>query len=137
MNNLFAYGTLMCDDIVKKISGLHLLHEYGVLSGYQRVSVKGEYYPAIIHDKESSVVGVVYRNIPIDVWTKLDQFEGDTYDRREVKIELANKTSLDAMTYVLKSEYAPQIDSVEWDFEKFLRKDKIKFIQGYKGFFAL
>ena len=48
MENLFAYGTLMCEDIMREVSGVRLLQVSGKLKGYSRRGVKGEHYPAFI-----------------------------------------------------------------------------------------
>ena len=64
MGNLFAYGTLMCEDIMRSVAGVELRHANGVLRGYKRLEVKNEHYPAIIEVDGSEVDGVVYCDIP-------------------------------------------------------------------------
>jgi len=52
VGNLFAYGTLMCEDIVVEASGCRLPHVPGVFRGYSRRSVTGEHDPATVPGRE-------------------------------------------------------------------------------------
>lgn len=65
MRHLFAYGTLMCDDIIAEISGSLLSHVSATLRGYRRMCVKGEHYPALVPEAGGSVEGVLYLNVPV------------------------------------------------------------------------
>ena len=40
MENLFAYGTLMCEDIMQKVSGLELFSVQAILSDFQKYLIK-------------------------------------------------------------------------------------------------
>jgi gamma-glutamylcyclotransferase (GGCT)/AIG2-like uncharacterized protein YtfP len=137
MENLFAYGTLMCDDIMQEVSGCRLSHVPGIVKGYSRRSVKGEYYPALVLDEDGRVDGVVYHNVSASAWDRLDRFEGELYARRRVQIELNDGTALRAAAYVVKPEYLDRLEPSEWDFAEFLRNGKAKFQKHYKGYRSL
>lgn len=137
MDNLFAYGTLMCDDIMREVSGYQLSHVTGILKGYRRHSVKGEHYPALVPDKKGRVEGVVYRNVPNRAWDRLDRFEGETYMRQQVQIDLTDGASMLATTYVVQPRCLDQVGESEWDFSDFLRNGKENFQMHYKGFRSL
>ena len=137
MENLFAYGTLMCDDIMREVAGCRLSHVTGTLKGYRRRSVKGEYYPALVPDEDGRVDGVVYHSVPASAWERLDRFEGELYARRRVQIELNDGTALRADAYVVKPEYLDRLEPSEWDFAEFLRNGKVRFQSHYKGFRTL
>lgn len=117
----------MCEDIMLKVSGHHLEREPGILKGYSRRSVKKQYYPAIIPEKESFVDGIIYRNIPDSTWNLLDRFEGEMYERHKVTITLANRVLLPAETYVVRPLYEQCLDKTEWDFENFVKNNKANF----------
>lgn len=134
MTHLFAYGTLMCNDIMAEVSGLHLPFASATLRGYRRLSVKGEHYPALLPDMKGSVSGVVYRDIPQSVWTRLDRFEGEMYSRESVQIELVDGTTVAAETYVINGDFIGCLEEVEWDFAEFLRNGKDRFRNSYKGY---
>lgn len=135
--NLFAYGTLMCEDIMREVSGCRLSHVPGILKGYSRRSVKGEYYPALVPDELGRVDGVIYRNVPHSARERLDRFEGEMYERRLVRIELTDGATLRAAAYVVKPQFLDRLEPSEWDFAGFLRNGKANFQKHYKGYRAL
>ncbi len=138
MKNLFAYGTLMCEDDHGRRLGLSSAAPMpGILKGYSRWSVKGEPYPALIQDEKNLVEGVVYRNAPDSAWDRLDAFEGEMYERRLVRIDLDGVTTLLAMTYVVRPEFLDHLEKSGWDFAQFLRSGKAGFQNDYKRYRSL
>ena len=137
MENLFSYGTLMCNDIMEDVSGCRLSCVPGTLRGYSRRSVRGEHYPALVPHEEGRVEGVVYRNVPDSAWGRLDRFEGEMYARQLVQIELNDGSTLQAATYVVQPEFLGHLDQTDWDFADFLRNGKASFQRHYKGYQSL
>jgi gamma-glutamylcyclotransferase (GGCT)/AIG2-like uncharacterized protein YtfP len=137
MDHLFAYGTLMCEDIMREISGLRLHHEPGILSGYSRWTVEGEVYPALVPDEKGRVEGRVYRDIPESAWARLDRFEGEMYERQLVQIKLITGTPLFAGTYVVRPSFWDQLSQSDWDFADFIKNGKESFQRHYKGYKSL
>jgi len=137
MTNLFAYGTLMCEDIMREVSGCCLAHVIGVLKGFSRRPVRGQHYPAILPDENRRVQGMVYLNVPHSAWIRLDRFEGEMYARQAVQVAVDDGTTLPAETYVAKPEFLAQLVPSEWDFEGFLRNAKTTFQRQYQGYHSL
>jgi gamma-glutamylcyclotransferase (GGCT)/AIG2-like uncharacterized protein YtfP len=137
MNNLFAYGTLMCEEIMREVSGFSLSSKPGTLKGYTRRSVKFEKYPAVTTDGMSSVEGLVYLDLPDPAWERLDRFEGDMYERRTVRIVLKDGGTLSSFVYVVKPELLDRLEQSDWDFAEFLLTGKEDFRRSYKGYRAL
>ena len=134
MTHLFAYGTLMCDDIMREVSACVLQGLPGVLQGYSRRCVKNAAYPAITADESGKVNGILYLDLPATSWQRLDRFEGEMYARRPVQIELEDRRLLSAATYVAREEFMVYLEEREWDFEEFLRAGKTGFQNQYKGY---
>ncbi len=134
MEHLFAYGTLMCEDIMEQVAGYRLAYESGTLKGFSRRSVKGEDYPALVLQETGYVDGVVYRNVPNTVWERLDRFEGEMYARQSVHIDLKDGSALLVVTYVVRPEFLNYVDQFEWDFDEFFRNGKTSFQKHYKGY---
>lgn len=134
MQNLFAYGTLMCEDIMEEVSGCRVSGIAGVVRGYSRRPVRGERYPALAPDEKSRVEGVVYRNLPLSAWDRLDRFEGRMYVHRLVQVEMNNSAILPAETYIVRLKFLDHLEDSEWDFEDFLRGGKESFQLNYKGY---
>lgn len=137
MKHLFVYGTLMCEDIMREVSGCRLPSGTGTLKGYRRLRVRGEHYPAIVPDADSCVDGIVYQNVPGPAWERLDKFEGEMYARRQVCIALSDGTSLAAAAFIVKPEFMDRLESTEWDFSEFLRSGKTQFQKCYRGYRSL
>lgn len=138
MSHLFAYGTLMCGDIMADVAGVHLRGEPASLRGYRRRRVAGEHYPALVPDADGGCVeGVIYRDVPPAAWARLDRFEGAMYAREPVRVTLADGTWIEAGTYVARDTFVSCVTEHEWDFPAFLREGKEIFRRSYGGFDAL
>ncbi len=134
IKDFFAYGTLMCEDIMEEVSGRRLSCMPGALRGYRRRSVRGEHFPALVLDEEGYVEGIVYRNLRSSVWKRLDRFEGDMYIRQVVQIELNDGTALPAATYMWKPQFLDDLEESNWSFADFLRNGKEHFQRNYRGY---
>ena len=138
MKHLFAYGTLMCRDIMAEVSGQDAVREStpipAVLRDYRRLCVRGEHYPALIRQAGHQVDGVVYRDISRSAWQRLDRFEGEMYSRLDEQVEMAAGETIIASVYVLHADYRDCLDDREWDFDAFLRHGKKYFRNSYLGY---
>jgi len=79
----------------------------------------------------------VYLDLPKSAWPRLDRFEGEEYERRQVVVRLPDWRMETAWTYVFRPEYAARLADGEWDFERFLRTGKARFTAQYVGFDTL
>jgi len=134
MRNLFAYGTLMCDEIMEEVAGCRLPYTAGTLKCYSRRAVRGEHYPAIFRNEKGLIQGIVYFSVPDRAWQRLDHFEGAMYARQTVHIKLANGMMLFADAYVVQPAFLNALEEADWDFEGFLRHGKESFQKHYKGY---
>ena len=107
INKLFVYGTLgpgrANEQILKAIGG-----------SWEEASVTGTLhhegwgaamgYPGITLDEDGDKVdGFLFRSDKIsEHWSELDAFEGEAYERVLTKVELKNRTTVDAFIYTLK-----------------------------------
>jgi len=48
MKNLFAYGTLMCQEIMLAVTSFLFRGARGLLRDYRRGTIRGEVYPGIV-----------------------------------------------------------------------------------------
>ncbi len=137
MSALFVYGTLMCEDIFEKVTGIIPIAQKATLRGFRRFSIKNEHYPGVVGQDGYQVEGLVYDNIPEQCWELLDSFEGDMYHRRAVKIHLVNGKIVDAFVYVVKAEYTHLMEECDWSLGRFVTSGKTRFVEGYSGFHCL
>ena len=132
--NLFAYGTLMCSDIMEEVSGVKATGIGAVLHGYSRRCVRGQHYPGLIKETSERVDGIIYFDIPDWAWGRLDHFEGDMYERLPVSVETADKKRISAETYVVKDNFKQYLETRRWSYQHFLKNGKIAFQRNYRGY---
>ena len=108
---LFVYGTLA--------PGCENEHLLASISGqWQAATVRGkvvdgwgacEGYPVIIlDDKQSLVHGLLFTSRDLSMhWQRLDEFEGEGYDRVSVSVALADGSLVEAQTYALSGKINP------------------------------
>ncbi|XCN72913.1 MAG: gamma-glutamylcyclotransferase family protein [Candidatus Electrothrix aestuarii] len=125
--HLFAYGTLMCAELMQEISGCNPPTSVpATLQGYTRRAVKGLSYPGIFPDAGGLVQGCLYQDLPDSTWASLDRFEGEMYAREQVQVALEEGTLLDTLlqaeVYVVRPEFLHHLDTMDWDFAAFLAR---------------
>ncbi len=134
IQDLFAYGSLLCEDIMATVAGEQVQGLPAVLAGYRRFLVKGAQYPGLVADAKGKVAGMVYRNISREGWLRLDRFEGAMYNRTPVTVHFENGTEGLVFCYLLRPEYFDRLTSIEWEYDTFLRSGKALFQKQYCGF---
>ena len=135
--NLFAYGSLMCEDILTSVAGCTPVSATVVLKDYRRLKVRHEHYPGLIHHPGGSVEGVLYRTLEVPAWARLDRFEGEMYERVAVTVELGDGMLAQADTYLIRPGFEHRLEPVDWDFEFFLAQGKDGFVSDYAGYEAM
>ena len=135
--DFFAYGTLMCEDIMLAVTGSRFKHIPGYLRDYRTRAVKGEVYPGLIPEQGGFAEGIVYFDLTEAAFALLDTFEDEMYQRQIVQVNLEDRTSIEAQAYVVKPEFESWLDPHDWDFEKFLQSGKENFERQYAGFKAV
>lgn len=131
MENLFTYGTLMCEEIIEAVCGYRMPRVGGVLEGFRRRAVKGELYPAILARAGESTQGQVYLGVPDTAWVSLDRYEGEMYRRVKMKMKVRAGAGqpLYAWAYVLRPQYQHQLAEYDWDFSDFLQNGKEAYLK--------
>lgn len=129
MENLFTYGTLMCEEIIEAVCGYRMPRVGGVLEGFRRRAVKGELYPGIHARAGESTRGQVYLGVPDTAWGSLDEYEGEMYRRVKVEVHAGAGQPLDAWAYVLRPQYRHRLAEHDWDFSDFLRNGKAAYLK--------
>ncbi|MDX5445326.1 MAG: gamma-glutamylcyclotransferase [Zoogloeaceae bacterium] len=132
--HVFAYGTLMCADIMRTACGGLPAAEPARLDGFSRHPVAGEEYPGIRRNAGASVHGVLYRDVTIAQLAQLDVFEGPQYLRESTIAILADGSTLDAETYVFADHQLHLLQDGDWDYFSFLERGRRRFEGRYLGF---
>lgn len=137
IQDLFTYGSLMCEDIMATVAGGQFHGTPAVLTGHRRFLVKGEQYPGVVADANGTVAGMVYRNISRESWLRLDRFEGAMYNRSPVTVHFEDGTAELVYCYLFRPEYFDRLTATEWEYDTFLQSGKALFQKQYCGFKAI
>jgi len=132
----FAYGSLMCEDIMSMVAGMALLGESALLQGHARHPVRDEDYPGMVEDVGGHVHGVLYRGLNDAALSRLDRFEGEMYARCQVRVRSHAGDTL-AWAYLFQPEFVHLLMPGDWSYEDFQRTGKARFIRRYIGFEAI
>ena len=132
--NIFTYGSLMFPSVLKAVTGREFAAKKARLKNYARFKVKGESYPGLTPLKGAETEGVLYMGLDALSVKRLDDFEGELYERTEIPADTLEGESLTAQTYAIKAQYRDRLSSEEWDPERFEKADLIDFMASYRGF---
>jgi gamma-glutamylcyclotransferase (GGCT)/AIG2-like uncharacterized protein YtfP len=116
--HLYAYGTLQVPAIFAAIVGRELAPRPARLRGYARYRIADRPYPAIVEAPGDEVDGLVYLGLEASEIDRLDIYEGDLYERRELRVWVG-AGSIDAASYVLRPEHAHRLSRERWDLARF------------------
>jgi gamma-glutamylcyclotransferase (GGCT)/AIG2-like uncharacterized protein YtfP len=132
--NILTYGSLMFPPVMKAVTGREFPSRKARVKDYARFKVKGESYPGLIPLVGTVTEGVLYLNVDALSVRRLDDFEGEMYQRVEVQADGLEGESITAHAYVLRAKYRNRLSSSEWDPMRFEANDLREFMASYRGF---
>ncbi|MGW8248215.1 MAG: gamma-glutamylcyclotransferase family protein [Acidiferrobacterales bacterium] len=97
---LFVYGTLLREDILRKVIGFLPASEPATLNGYRRMRPGGKPWPVIRPALTSQVNGRVLTGLNRRHLLRIDHYEGKGYKRKRVRVRLPDDRHCHAWTYV-------------------------------------
>lgn len=98
--NVFTYGSLMFDEVWRKVVAGDYRSEAATLHDYRRFAVPGVTYPGIVALSGERIAGRLYLEVGPDDMARLDAFEGAEYRRDALPVVLAGGATVSAWTYV-------------------------------------
>jgi gamma-glutamylcyclotransferase (GGCT)/AIG2-like uncharacterized protein YtfP len=132
--NIFTYGSLMFPSVMKAVTGREFPSRKARVKNYVRFKVKGESYPGLIPLEGTVTEGVLYFNVDALSVGRLDDFEGEMYERMEVQADGLEGQSFSAHAYVIRAQCRFRLSSSDWDPERFEANDLREFMARYRGF---
>lgn len=99
MLNIFTYGSLMFSDVFSGVTLCLPTCLPAHANGWRRWALKQRTYPGALPDTNSKIEGVLWLDVPHEAITRLDQFEGDEYERVGVVVRTANGVAHQAAIY--------------------------------------
>lgn len=132
MKNVFVYGTLLNDEVLKIILGHIPVKRSAQLYGYKRVKVLGQLYPAILPDENGKVDGAILTALSDTDLKHLDEYEGMQYEKQPVLVSVSADVSQHCTTYVFRPEYYKLLSSEAWSNESFRENCLQQFLKEIK-----
>ena len=132
--NVFTYGSLMFERVWQQVVSGQYAACPVTLHGYQRFAVKQEEYPAAVPNPAQCITGILYFAVSPTDLARLDDFEGEYYERISVTVVNSNNGAFPAEIYVLNQAYQNILEAVEWDVDRFGTQGIEHFIARYQGF---
>lgn len=69
------------------------------------------------------VKGMFVRDLSAHAISRLDAFEGEEYERKQVMVEsIEHGTSLECEVYLYTDHPETKLERVEWDFDQFVKE---------------
>ena len=134
MTHIFTYGSLMFEQVWNEVVRGDYQSCPGTVSGFVRLTIQNEHYPAMLPGPVNSTVeGVLYLDINSEDIARLDEFEGSIYDRRGVQVMTDNDIYA-AEVYILNDRYLNLVSDQEWDPRDFEDRGIYQFLGSYFGF---
>lgn len=126
--DVFTYGTLLVAEVMEAVAGARFASVPARLHGWERVRVRGAVYPGARAADGASIDGVLWLGVHDDALLRLDRFEGETYERRVVRVTTADGPR-DAQVYVVPPANEHLLEPVAWDLERFRREHLARYLE--------
>lgn len=127
MQHVFVYGTLLFPEIIEGLTGKSFAAKVARLEGYERRSLRGADFPALIKNAASSVTGKILLNVDDRSFDILRFFEGDDYQWIEVEVEVETANEKLCVCVFIWIGRAERLEEKDWDRDFFKRN----ILQGY------
>jgi len=111
---LFAYGTLIFDEVMSAVAGEAGASLDALLEGFERRLLRGAVYPGVAPRHGARVVGRAWTGITGEAFARLDRFEGPMY-RREVHPVVTDEGPLEAHVYVVRPGHRWMMTTRPWE----------------------
>lgn len=117
---IFTYGTLSFDEIMKIVAGETFSHEPAVLRDHARYAVKGQLFPAVRAKAGGRVRGLLHRGVNREALERIDFFEDSFYLRQSQVVESTFSGPQTAQTYIVPPEQYSVLSEKSWEETEFL-----------------
>jgi len=123
--NVFCYGTLEFEPVMKKVTGATFPAEAATLIDYARYMVKGAPYPAVIQESGAVTEGTLYRGLSARHILMMDEYEESLYERIQSEVLTKKGELIVAVIYVVPPSRQHFVGREMWnkaEFEKLYLK---------------
>jgi gamma-glutamylcyclotransferase (GGCT)/AIG2-like uncharacterized protein YtfP len=131
-SRIFAYGTLVAEDVVRALLGRVPPAAPARLEGYARYALRGRVYPGIVPQAGAHTDGVVYEGLDAVSLARLDRFEGSLYRRESLRVLGASGLRVEAETYVVADSQRHALSREPWSLECFVERHLADYVRALR-----
>jgi len=111
---LFAYGTLMYREVIAGVIGREPRGQAAEARGYSNYLVKHQVFPGLVKDGGPGVVsGILYGDLAPEDWARLNDYEDDFYELREITVTSGGEERA-ALAYIVPALERNRLTGQHW-----------------------
>ncbi len=133
MTSVFTYGSLAVPEVWTLVAGRLHVSEPALLSGFRRRVLRDAPYPGIVPSPSELVDGVLWHGIDTVTMARLDDFEGDLYERLPVEVLVGEEAAV-AHAYVVRPRHQALLSPEPWDEATFREHELERYLEGCQRF---
>ncbi len=126
---IFTYGTLSFDEVMKIVAGTTYRTEPATLEDHARYQVKGQLFPGVCREPGTSVSGVLHYGVGAEAVEKIDFFEDSFYQRELLLVETREKERIEAYAYIVPPGELHVLSEKPWDEESFSQNELLRYLE--------
>jgi gamma-glutamylcyclotransferase (GGCT)/AIG2-like uncharacterized protein YtfP len=119
--NVFAYGTLMLDEVWEFVTGRIHPSTPGTLADHRVRKLAGQTFPGMIPATGDLARGRVWRDVTTTDLEKLDRFESGIYQRETVNVQCGDGGPCSCWAYLIRPANQGMLLEEPWDLDEFRR----------------
>ncbi len=120
--SLFTYGTLMLPEVLEAVTGRTFPWQAATLEGHARYRVRSAVFPALIPMPGERVEGRLFEGVDRATLERLDRYEGNYYERRQLHVQLGSRATCPAHVYIFQDRYRSLLIFEPWSPDAFRRE---------------
>lgn len=134
MDTLFAYGTLLDPAVWRAVAGEERPSRPATLPGHLVRRVRGADFPGVIPgDPEDVVPGRIFSGLPPGQISRLDAYEGELYERREVTLLDDGGDPVRSQAYLIADRFRSRLSEEPWTWEWFAERARERYLGDLSG----
>jgi gamma-glutamylcyclotransferase (GGCT)/AIG2-like uncharacterized protein YtfP len=135
MTSVFTYGSLIVPEVWALVAGRRHGSEPAILGGYKRRALHGVPYPGIFPAPAEQVEGILWHGVEPEEMLRLDDFEGDLYERITTEVNVGAER-IAAEAYVVGAAHEGMLSHEPWDEARFRAQELDAYLEGCRRFAA-
>jgi hypothetical protein len=126
--HLFAYGTLLVPEVMRRVTGRTFRATAATLRGYAALRFLDHVFPGLVAFPDKTAEGILYFDLDPATLKRITAFEGDMYRLTTVTVETCSGEWTEAGVFVTRPAYRRYLLAREWDADDFRERHLRRFL---------